>query len=247
MSDKKQELVNRMSIQELKQRVTELEDELKQLEITRGALEHKVSVAVLKKRTLKKRWIDLIHKKENLNNDFILKSFNERRELLIEQLLKQGITVTAEFETFLKGEGEEIWLNEDVIRLSSDIITRPNLSGILSGTGAVLFAGVVSLPNKKSGKLLKDLIDNNAKREEYRQEIGYTEVEAELNNVKQEYHLTSEQQKTAEEDLSYCTLIMTEKRSLLKYCFERVGQEVAAPSSRQKSIGAIPTNRNYFN
>ena len=88
MTDKKQEMVSHMSISELNQLISRLEAEIEILEKNKDGLELELSRISSAQAKLTNRLDELYHKKAKLNNTVLLKSYNEKREILIERLKK---------------------------------------------------------------------------------------------------------------------------------------------------------------
>lgn len=240
MTDKKQEMVSNMSISELNQLISRLETDLVELGEVRNKLKRDYLGVVATKEKLSAKWKKLAHELEKVNNDYLLKAVNEKRELLIEQLAKQGIFLTPEFEDFICSQSENIVISDDVILLSKDIC-EDLLPEMLSGTGAVLFSGTINLPNKKCSKLLSNVVSNNDEIESQRQELGFYDISCQLDGAKQEYALATAEGHKLSGRLSYYDTIIAEKDALLAYCSERIGTS-SISTNKQKSIGVMPVS-----
>ena len=241
MTDKKQEMVSHMSISELNQLISRLEAEIEILEKNKDGLELELSRISGEQAKITNRLDELYHKKAKLNNTVLLKSYNEKREILIERLKKQGINLTEEFETFINKNRDILVFRNEVIAADHDLSKEDGLDEVLAGTGAVLFFSVISLPNEKCGRLLAELAKNNVEREEEREYLCYPQVVSQIEDANTRYDETLVQQREVEGDLRYCEVIIAEKQALLAYCSERIGTS-AMSTNRQKSIGVMPVS-----
>ena len=241
MTDKKQEMVSHMSISELNQLISRLEAEIEILEKNKDGLELELSRISSAQAKLTNRLDELYHKKAKLNNTVLLKSYNEKREILIERLKKQGINLTEEFEDFINKNCDSLVFRNEVIAADHDLSKEDGLDEALAGTGAVLFFSVISLPNEKCGRLLAELAKNNVEREEEREYLGYPQVVSQIEDANTQYDETLVQQREVEGDLRYCDVIIAEKQALLAYCSERIGTS-SISTNRQKSIGVMPAS-----
>lgn len=241
MTDKKQEMVSHMSISELNQLISRLEAEIEILEKNKDGLELELSRISGEQAKITNRLDELYHKKAKLNNTVLLKSYNEKREILIERLKKQGINLTEEFETFINKNRDILVFRNEVIAADHDLSKEDGLDEVLAGTGAVLFFSVISLPNEKCGRLLAELAKNNVEREEEREYLCYPQVVSQIEDANTRYDETLVQQREVEGDLRYCDVIIAEKQALLAYCSERIGTS-AMSTNRQKSIGVMPVS-----
>ena len=241
MTDKKQEMVSHMSISELNQLISRLEAEIEILEKNKYGLELELSRISGEQAKITNILDELYHKKAKLNNTVLLKSYNEKREILIERLKKQGINLTEEFEIFINKNRDILVFRNEVIAADHDLSKEDGLDEVLAGTGAVLFFSVISLPNEKCGRLLAELAKNNVEREEEREYLCYPQVVSQIEDANTRYDETLVQQREVEGDLRYCDVIIAEKQVLLAYCSERIGTS-AMSTNRQKSIGVMPVS-----